>query len=400
MSIFGNITHDFYISVSSFKGNQSFFNAVQSNFKNVCLFNESGLKSEPCFSYIQTVSNFLHGGNPSFGCKRCMLYDFSPQWEDSFELYNFKLMLSFFSDESILRISFHSSVKDAEPDFLIANRQSGANKKFMFTDGVSRSFSDIRDFILNKIAVNYKIFEKTFLLEINEWNDYGKNHMNPVSFVRENYPNLLYGFLTGDEGWKFVPEDTVNERLKCNWSSREFMRIFSFGPSFLFFNFNDGISYHKYLERQHEFGEATYGGVNEYFLLPSCPLTVNHGIMHSCEFVLVVKSIVDRVYFYHSSLRKNRKFAKSISTAKNYRSEILAALNKIENVQISEIGELDEVILKSQNISPVIEKVKSLLDLLESELDLAYSTRTNTMVTLLTVLGLLLTATGIIVPLF
>jgi hypothetical protein len=61
-----------------------------------------------------------------------------------------------------------------------------------------------------------------------------------------------------------------------------------------------------------------------------------------------------------------------------------------------EIGELEETIMRSQNISPVIEKVKALLDLLESELSLAYSTHTNTMVNILTVAGLLLTATSII----
>ncbi|MBQ2448422.1 MAG: hypothetical protein II270_00130, partial [Peptococcaceae bacterium] len=43
----------------------------------------------------------------------------------------------------------------------------------------------------------------------------------------------------------------------------------------------------------------------------------------------------------------------------------------------------------SQQISPIIEKIKYLLELLESELDLMYQTRTNAFVNLLTILGLI-----------
>ncbi|MBQ2034501.1 MAG: hypothetical protein II218_01170, partial [Peptococcaceae bacterium] len=57
-------------------------------------------------------------------------------------------------------------------------------------------------------------------------------------------------------------------------------------------------------------------------------------------------------------------------------------------IDMTELGELEKVILNSQQISPIIEKIKYLLELLESELDLMYQTRTNAFVNLLTILGL------------
>ena len=64
----------------------------------------------------------------------------------------------------------------------------------------------------------------------------------------------------------------------------------------------------------------------------------------------------------------------------------------MENLEISEIGEMERVLLTSQQIDPIIEKVKYLLELLESELDLLYQTSTNRLINLLTVAGLILAA--------
>ena len=49
------------------------------------------------------------------------------------------------------------------------------------------------------------------------------------------------------------------------------------------------------------------------------------------------------------------------------------------------------------DINPLVEKIKYLLELLESELDLLYQTSTNTLVNILTVCGLLLAAAQIII---
>jgi len=52
------------------------------------------------------------------------------------------------------------------------------------------------------------------------------------------------------------------------------------------------------------------------------------------------------------------------------------------------------VLIKGQQIESLIEKIKYLLELLESELELLYQNSTNRLVNILTVAGLLLTVLG------
>ena len=58
---------------------------------------------------------------------------------------------------------------------------------------------------------------------------------------------------------------------------------------------------------------------------------------------------------------------------------------------ISEIGELEQLLLNSYHISPLIDSIKYLLELLESELELLYNQSTNRLVNFLTILSLILT---------
>jgi len=52
------------------------------------------------------------------------------------------------------------------------------------------------------------------------------------------------------------------------------------------------------------------------------------------------------------------------------------------------------VLIKGQQIESLIEKIKYLLELLESELELLYQNSTNRLVNILTIAGLLLTVIG------
>ena len=75
---------------------------------------------------------------------------------------------------------------------------------------------------------------------------------------------------------------------------------------------------------------------------------------------------------------------------KEFRGNLILTISSVENIGISEMGELQQLILESLKIHPVIDRLKDLLDILEAGLDLLYSTRTNFFVNILTVLGLLL----------
>ena len=109
-----------------------------------------------------------------------------------------------------------------------------------------------------------------------------------------------------------------------------------------------------------------------------------------------MKTIAPRILEFQASFQQSRtgNFRDDIQRTKDYRRELIATLNRVENIDMTELGELEKVILNSQQITPIIDKIKYLLELLESELDLMYQTRTNKIANMLTVLGLLLTIVG------
>ena len=137
--------------------------------------------------------------------------------------------------------------------------------------------------------------------------------------------------------------------------------------------------------------------MNPYFALDPVVAGVNHGIIYAVELVMAIKTIAHRILEFQASFQnRTGNFREDIRRTKDYRRELIDTLNRVEHIDMTELGELEKVILSSQQITPVIDKIKYLLELLESELDLMYQTRTNTIVNLLTVMGLLLTVGGTI----
>lgn len=149
-----------------------------------------------------------------------------------------------------------------------------------------------------------------------------------------------------------------------------------------------------YVAHQRAFGEAVYGGANPYFLMNSDVAGINHGIIFSQETVFVIKTIANRVLNrqYGYARTASSRLGKEIRNTKKFRSELITILNRVENLGITEIGELEQMLLRSYKITPLIDSIKYLLELMESELDLLYQQSTNRLVNILTVAGLILTA--------
>ena len=114
------------------------------------------------------------------------------------------------------------------------------------------------------------------------------------------------------------------------------------------------------------------------------------------ELVMLIKTICNRILRRQAAFysKKSLNVSRDIAETRRYRGELLATLNKVENLAISEIGEMEKVLLISQQIDPIIEKLKYLLELVESELDLLYQNSTNRLVNILTVMGLVISAIG------
>ena len=101
----------------------------------------------------------------------------------------------------------------------------------------------------------------------------------------------------------------------------------------------------------------------------------------------------------HYAGKHDGKPADEIRKIKIYRGELITTLNKVENLELSEIGEMERVLLIGQQIDPLIEKLKYLLELLESELDLLYNTSTTRLGNMIAVGGLIFAGIQILLAL-
>lgn len=385
-----NITHAFYYSSGNYASPTAFVAQIKKHFKNVTIYDDNTVSDKPYIKDMQIARDFLRGGGQTYQVYRVFLDDICPDLKSA-QMGAFYTMIAFFEESSIISISFHYEMKNISSDRAIALRQSGVNFEYDF-GGKKNSCTSLAGMISDNLKLSYPL-ETSYLCEITKFGDY-----RDIEAIEEEHSKLLYGLLTGDEGYEFVPQDLVKERLSTHWGSRNFIRIYASRQSFLFLNLLDTPYQIDYLKRQNQYGTDVYGGINPYFELRECPLTVNHGILFSVEFVMILRALINDILSFQTEYKSYKKLSyyKRIREIRDYRRRIIQVLEKVEQTQIAEIGELSAVLLTSQHITPIVEQVKYLLELLEGDLSLIYSERNNTLVTVLTVLGLLLAAWQIV----
>lgn len=378
-----NLTHSFFLSSVHFASTDEFVRKAMAFDPNAIIYDLNKDCGHPYLAEMQTAENFLHGGGQTYEVKRVLFSRFVPDMEKA-GLAGWCVLMSYFPESDVMSISFHYAVKSATTDALILLRQSGEHKLYPFADG-ERSATQLAGLICGGMGIEFHPVERSYLCEITRFGDY-----DSVAAIEQEQAGRLYGIITGDEGYSFASDTLVRERLKTNWGSREFIRIYAFGQSFLFLNLLDSSMRRDYLAYQQEFGARAYGGCNPYFTMGSCPLTVNHGIFFSVEFAMMLKTLISGV-MEASSVGENgkeRSFYRRIRETRRLRHRIITVLEKVESTEISEIGELSAVLMESQHIVPIVDHVKYLLELLEGDLDLLYSERNNLLMTILTVIGL------------
>lgn len=388
-----NISHAFYYVAAKFSSGNAFVNAVKKAFGAVTVYDENKSFDNPYITDMQTVQSFLHGGGQTYRTYRVFLDDVCPDLTRA-GMSGFCTMISYFEESNIIALSFHYGLKGISSDKVIGIRQSGVNKEYDFR-GEMHSCTSLAEKIRKALGLLPHV-ETSYLCEVTKFGD-----EKTLDDIEEKHVKLLYGLMTGDEGYHFVPEDLVRERLANFWGSRDFMRIYAGRQSFLFINLLKTPRQQAYLDRQTQFGTDTYGSLNPYFYMEDCPLTVNHGILFSVEFAMLLRALINEVLAFQTEY-KNKKFIsyyKRIRETRELRRKIIKVLEKVEQTKIAEIGELSAVLLASQHIVPIVEQVKYLLELLEGDLTMIYSERNNALMTVLTVLGLLLAVWQVILAL-
>ena len=346
------------------------------------------------FRDFKIVQEFLHGGGLPFQCWRLLLCN-EPVTMEKAAVHQLQVMFTAFPEINIGKMTFNLQFQDAGTSQMVyLHHCNGNGAKITFKDGTALSISDMYQQVLKEMNFYGKHGQLAHLIEINRF-----GNLDDVAVIMQQEKKRMYGIISGDEGWNHIPEELADVRIQPDWSSRDFVEFITFGSNFLLLNLIDSPAAKRYRENQVAFGGTYYGGMNPYFALNPEVAGVNHGIIYAVELVMAMKTIAHRILEFQASFQKNRtgNFGEDIRQTKDYRRELISTLNRVENIDMTELGELEKVILNSQQISPIIEKIKYLLELLESELDLMYQTRTNAFVNLLTILGLLVAVVSAII---
>lgn len=343
---------------------------------------------------IATVQGFLHGGGLPFECHRFRIRGLDLTFSDV-KMTESAVLLSHFPEFNAAQLFFCFRAPDVNTDEMIYLRQiMGGAAQFTAADGWRGSLTDLYTRITDSFCCGVGNLDRMYLAEIKDYSP-----AVPLEQMLAEEKQRLYGMLSGDEGWAFVPRALAEERLTNTWGSRNFVKFLVFGGGAVLFNLVNSPEARAYMARQEDFGGRCYGGVNPYFLIDSPVAGVCHGILISQEMVVVIKTIANRI-LNHQSRRSGGvkvRLGDEIRRTKAFRAELITTINRVEDLGISEIGELEQMLLRSHKISPLIDSIKYLLELLESDLDLLYQQSTNRLVNILTVAGLVLTVVGVLV---
>jgi len=349
---------------------------------------------------LETSRSFLYGAGLHFPARRYL-----PEFPDlylkshSVPILHSHVMLSVYPDASACQVTVCLELGETPVRDFIYLHQIQCSEGVKFIAGAeSVSVPEICRRVLERYGLRGALGPDTAILtELNTLGD-----CDGTDNLTDSEARCVYGVLSGDEGWRYVPVSLAKSRLENGWGSRDFALVTAFSGNFALLNFNRGAAYRNYLEQQHGFADHYWGGLNPYFTMDAATAGVNHGVFFSVEAGMLVKTITDHFIDSRQEIRHRTGgyLRKEIKQNKHYRAEMIRTMNRLEKVNITELGELDTLVMRSLDTDNRMESIRDLLELLESDLDLMYQTSTNRMVNMLTVLGLILAVAQVLLAIW
>jgi len=206
---------------------------------------------------------------------------------------------------------------------------------------------------------------------------------DPQSLL-DRFPRQMYGLLTADEGWRFVPEDVATERTNMKWRTRDFFCAVPWSLCVLLIDLAGGDAHRKYIESQNLLCNKFGYPIEEYFTFKPRIAGLNHGPLLNLEIASVQYYMLDRVL---SKVAESK--SKSIRGFLAQREELIKALSKLAQVKIQEVGILGQNIGRTMGLANRIEEVTQRLEEIERTLIIKYNQRINYLMLILTVFGII-----------
>ncbi|MGE5607916.1 MAG: hypothetical protein ACM359_01570 [Bacillota bacterium] len=216
------------------------------------------------------------------------------------------------------------------------------------------------------------------------------------------HPKNIYGMLTGDEGYKFVPEECAKRGLESKWGTRDFFSVVALGRGVLMANFTKGKERgcarnrsgnaqpsgeglpESYIDAVNRYWETDYWGMcPEYFGVSSIIAGLEHGPLArlfeciDCEIQLAycravrerAKATIDRHY-----KNKNRGERLAISNRQDRdrlfkaSSMIMERLESVSSWQRMALHDLFLMISKGVNLQGQVKQMRRQLDEIHAHL--------------------------------
>jgi hypothetical protein len=120
---------------------------------------------------------------------------------------------------------------------------------------------------------------------------------------------------------------------------------------------------------------------------------VGHGLYFSVETAQLLRTVMERLADAGGVNAEHGFFVSDdIKLDKQLRAEAIRALDMAEQAGGAESDSLDSFVQSSLGVPQKAESIRSLLELVESDLSLLYRSATNRTMTVLAILGLILAA--------
>jgi len=226
--------------------------------------------------------------------------------------------------------------------------------------------------------------EKTLYTKLFEISSPSGFKTNTPDDIVKNFPKQVYGLLTGDEGWRFVPKKRAELITSKNWATRDFLLVLSFHHCVLLFNFTGSTKYKNYVKSCEELRKLYNRPVENYFTFLPEIAGLNHGPLLILENASVERFLLNDILEPEANIKYIR-----INSFLKERDEIIDTLNKLSFIEIKEISDISMMIKERMMILNDIKKAEDKLKLFEGEILIQYNQRINRLIVILTVLGII-----------
>ena len=194
------------------------------------------------------------------------------------------------------------------------------------------------------------------------------------------YCRPLYGLLTMDEGWRFVPVETAKDRMQLGWRTRDFFNVIAFEETVAVINLEQRVHY-KYVTSQRQLKIEYDHEPEKYFEFSTKIAGLKNGALLMLENAFLQLFIIEQIS------DKFEKKGKAIKEIETFRNDLLTALQNLSCVNIPEIDLLEKKVLKAMKVPKGKKELQNKLEQVENSLVLKYNQRFNRLILWLTVVG-------------